>query len=223
MSTGNGQAGAPRLQTLGGQPAPPDVVAGWRAIEKLPAKVLAALPELVVSALTTREPAAINDQVEAFCKGHGVQPGSLAPLLDFAMQMVTRAAAGNLTREAFEADFASLSEDGGAAAKVVARAFEAAKPALRRQIAEASLVSHGRVLTGLEWRMDSVLASDRGLQLGIPLVNLTLRYRERDDEKSITLQAVPEVLTQLRQACQQLEAMIQQAMQPQAPKGDPPH
>jgi hypothetical protein len=51
---------------------------------------------------------------------------------------------------------------------------------------------------GLDWRLDSVTASDRGVQLDSSVVLLTVRYRDCDSLKRLTLQLTSDSLRQLK-------------------------
>ncbi len=63
---------------------------------------------------------------------------------------------------------------------------------------QGTLADHGKVLTGLSWRVDNVTSSDRGADLASPVVFLTLRYQEGKDSDSVTLQLTPESLQELK-------------------------
>ena len=76
--------------------------------------------------------------------------------------------------------------------------FMATKQMLRNRLTEITLADHGKLLTGLDWRVDNVTASDRGTQLNATVVYLTLHYREGDNQDRVSLQLTPEYIKHLK-------------------------
>jgi len=55
--------------------------------------------------------------------------------------------------------------------------YEAAKAFVRREIHQAALADHGKVVERVDWRVDQVVTSNRGEKLGVPVAVLTLSFR----------------------------------------------
>lgn len=209
----------PPLQLLGGQPAPPEISLGWKQLQQLPLKALANLWEVLLPVVAGAQGEAVQQQAEAFCRVYGVEEPHLQAVLRLGHFLVTRAAAGNLDTGRFASDLAALAGDDRTGVEVLAQGYEQAKQLARNQILEATLFDHGQVLVGLDWRVDTIVASDRGAELAMPVVTLTFRHRQRDDTRQTTLTVLPQLVTQLRQTCERLESMLAGAARP--PGGDP--
>jgi len=72
--------------------------------------------------------------------------------------------------------------------------------------AMASLAAHGKVLSGIEWRIDAIAASNRGRGIQLPVAMLTFDYRDRNQPGSVTLQLLPSMVKELRDVCERLLA-----------------
>jgi hypothetical protein len=57
---------------------------------------------------------------------------------------------------------------------------------------------------GVSWRVEHVTASNRGQSLNLPVVTLTVAYREGERQDRITLQLLPDALQELQAMCQRL-------------------
>jgi hypothetical protein len=199
---------ASRLHLLGGQPAPPEIVVGWKQLQQLPLKALANLWEVLMPVVAGAPGDVVQQQAEAFCKVYGAQEPHLQAVLRVGHFLITRAAAANLDAARFSADLRSLAGEDATGVDILAQGYDRAKELARNQILEATLFDHGQVLTGLDWRLDNIMASDRGMDLGMPVVVLTFRHRQRDETKQTSLYVLPHLVSQLRQTCQHLEAMM---------------
>jgi hypothetical protein len=208
-SNGSVNAEMPRLHLIGGQPAPPELTIGWKQLQQLPLKALANLWEVLMPVMAGAQGEAVQQQAEAFCKVYGVEEPHLNAVLHVGHQLVTRAAAANLDLLRFRADLLALSGDDKTGVDIFEQGFEQAKQLARDKILETTLFDHGQVLTGMDWRLDSIQASDRGIELGMPVLLLTLRHRQRNEEKQTSLYLLPQLVTQLRQALQNIEGMLQ--------------
>ena len=68
---------------------------------------------------------------------------------------------------------------------------------MRQEVLQGTLADHGKLLLGVDWRLDSVQASNRGSKMRVPVALLTLRFREGEQTQRITLQVLPETLREL--------------------------
>jgi len=195
----HGDRPAPNLGCLHGAPAPARVVEGWRHLTGLPEAARNDLWQILGAAILQPEATDLRSAIEAVAREHQVPAPATLAALEACDVLLAGAAAANLEPDALAQDLASLA--GGAtgppAAELVQR-YREVRPLLRERLLEATLADHGKVLTGLDWRVDEVTASDRGVVGRTSVVYLTLRYREGTEEGRLSLQLTPAALRHLR-------------------------
>ncbi len=117
-----------------------------------------------------------------------------------ACRFLLREAAGaNVERTVFVQDLRALCGRDDVLEQFFVAGYDAACQVVRQEVLQGTLADHGKLLMGVDWRLDSVQASSRGSKMRIPVALLTLRYREGDQARRITLQVLPETLRQLTQ------------------------
>ena len=84
--------------------------------------------------------------------------------------------------------------------------YDEVRAAIRDRMTRGTLADHGKVLVGLRWRVDTVVASDRAAGFDSEVVFLTLLYQDGREQDSITLQLTPEALRDLRGFIQRFES-----------------
>ena len=67
-----------------------------------------------------------------------------------------------------------------------------------------TLAENGRIATAVSWRVDMVTRSSRGKGINKPVAVFTFRYAEGKREQQITLQMLPELVDELRNACSEI-------------------
>ncbi|MCK6592439.1 MAG: COMM domain-containing protein, partial [Polyangiaceae bacterium] len=65
---------------------------------------------------------------------------------------------------------------------------------------------HGKLCESIEWRIDTVTSSSRGDKIQLPIVWLTLGYREGERRDRISLQLTPEAVQSLRRVCERISS-----------------
>jgi len=187
------------LEALGGAPAPPEVVDGWRRLTRFPDGALREWWALLEPALT--RPAVLQDgqRVGAFAARFALDHDDVALAVQASAFLVGRAAALDLAPDLLKEDLAKLSGRLGTIAEIVAAGYRERLRALRELAFEKSLLDHGNLLVGVEWRVDQVRASSHAVGLDTSLVFLTLKYRNGDDVARLTLQLTPAALDRLRE------------------------
>jgi hypothetical protein len=177
----------------------------------LPARALESFFDLLKPSLG---PAADSHQdresrAQAYCKLYGVPQADLGAALRGCLFLLTRASQVALPAEAFRQDLEALSTENTAVIDVVMAGYEEARTLIRLEMAKGTLFDHGKVLVGVDWRLDMVHASDRGANLGLPVALLTLRFSdgqpEQGREERVTMYAIPEMVKQLRAALEKLD------------------
>lgn len=197
-----------RLSCLAGEPAPAEVARDWARLLALPERARQSLWDILGPALAKAPAAELDERATAFCRLYGVTPADLEAGLRVCRFLLSRAASLDVPASALAEDIAALSGGQHDAVPVLLAGYEAVKGALRREIVEETLLDHGKVLVGVDWRVDSLLASDRGVQLDAPVALLTLRLRDSGREEKLTAYVVPEALGQLQQALAKVERVI---------------
>lgn len=200
--------GEVRLRCLGGEPAPAEIVRDFRRFSALPDKARQGLWEILGPSLASAADAAMEKRAEAFGRLFEVETADLQASLRVCRHLLTRAGSLDMSASDLAEDLAALSAGDGRGAAAILSWYEAAKGLVRRAILEESIFDHGRVLVGLDWRVDRIDGSDRGLRLDAPIALVTLRVRDGGREERTTMYVVPGVIGQLREACDRMERMI---------------
>jgi hypothetical protein len=196
------QTSETRLNCCQGNPAPSYVVEGWKRFIRFPEAARNNFLSLLAPAM--REPADPENRqrIGTFSNGHGLAEDDVVAAMRSCDFLLRQASMLDLNADAFQQDLADLSGGDLQAAGPVLANYNAAKADLRLQILRETLADHGKVLVGLDWRVDKVTASDRGVQLNSDVVFLTLRYRESNKVERITLQLTPEAVKELKLFCE---------------------
>jgi hypothetical protein len=182
---------------------PPELAPALSAVAALPKAALAKLPSLLAELVGAMPEDQLDTRLVRLCRGTELDPERAAPPLKAARFLFRQAASAGAGVAELTADVERLCGD-ASVAQVLARAYDAVLPGLRDEIASASITAHGKVLAGVEWRLDAIAASSRGRGLQIPIALVTLRYQDRGDAGSFTVQLLPSMVKELRDACDAL-------------------
>jgi hypothetical protein len=197
---------SPGLHSLGGNSPPAGVAADLRRVLALPVPAQQRLWEVLGPSLRDPVPSGVGEQVSRFCAAHDVREAELAPAIRACRFLLRGAAAEDLSPARFIEDLTTLAgEDGAALGKVLLPGYEAARAHLRGELLRRSLADHGKLLEGAEWRLDVASAGSRGKNLRVPIVHLTLSYREADRVDRLTLQLPPDMLHSLRTLLERID------------------
>jgi hypothetical protein len=196
------QASEMRLNCCQGNPAPSFVVDGWKRFIRFPEQARNGFLSLLAPAMMEPADPQNRQRVGTFSNGHGLAEEDVVAAMRSCDFLLRKASMLDLNADAFQQDLADLSGGDPQAAGPVLANYNAAKADLRQQIIRDTLADHGKVLVGLDWRVDNVTASDRGVQLNSDVVFLTLRYREGNTVERITLQLTPEAVKELKLFCE---------------------
>lgn len=193
-----------KLHALGGGAAPPGMAADLQKILLLPASARQHFWEALGPSL--REPLTpeVEAQLDQFCRAHTIDDDLLAPAIKACRFLVRRAAAIDLSRALFAEDLAQLAGSAPELAALLLAGYEAGKSVVRRELLRNALLDHGKLVEGVDWRVDRLATSNRGDKLDARIVSLTLRYREGEHNERITLQMLPESIAELRAMCDAL-------------------
>jgi hypothetical protein len=200
------QQNGPRLACLGGEPAPAELAHDLTRLLELPAPAKAALWRVLAPSLEEH----IDDRTEklltAFCTDFEVEDDALARPLKAARHLFREAAKRAISRDAFEHDLRVLvgEERGRSVASILTLHYDEALRAIRTDIVRAALLDHGSLLLGLDWRVDTIATSPRGKKLGTSVALLTFKYKNGERTERLTVQALPDVLGEMRAALDEM-------------------
>lgn len=197
------------LHCLQGGPPPAEVVSDWARFGALHPRALGALWDLVEASLATVDPA-LERRAEAFCQLYETPAEDLRASLRVCRYLLGRAASVDLSRDRFADDLRVL---GGVSAggELLLSHFEAAKAKLRGALLEQAITTHGKVLAGVDVRVDRILGSDKVGALDAPVALLTLRLHEHEKPERVTFYATPDGVAHLREVLVRAEALLAQA------------
>ena len=187
-----------KLNCCQGRPAPVPVVEGWRQFLQLPEQARKGFWGVLFPALLEPANPANKQRIEAFSREHGLEEVAVVSAMRGCDFLLRQASALDMDTASFRQDLAALSEGDEQGAEFILSQYDGAKADLRKVIIQESLADHGKVLVGIDWRVDNVTASDRGAKLNTTVLLLTLRYRENNRVERITLQLTPEAIRELK-------------------------
>jgi len=190
-----------RLDCCQGNPAPLFVVEGWKRFLRFPARAMKGFWGLLAPALLEPANPSNKQRIELFSRQNGLAEKDVVSAVRSCDFLLRQASALDLDAATFQQDLAALSEEDQQGAEVILSQYDRAKADLRKLIIQESLADHGRVLVGVDWRVDNVTASDRGAKLNTTVVLLTLRYRDGNREERITFQLTPDAVRELKLFC----------------------
>lgn len=193
-----------RLYCLGGGEAPAELGADLRVLAQLPPEALQRLWQVLAASLGETIPRETEELVEVFCAAYKVEEEALGRAVKACRFVVREAARRDVPAGALAQDLERLCPGDTLVRDLVLAGYEPAKQHLRREILKAALADHGKLLVGLNWRLDSVQASERGVKLQMPVALLTLHYREGTEAGRVTVQVLPDMVSELKTACEKL-------------------
>jgi hypothetical protein len=193
----------PRLSTLGGDSAPPALAQDLNGIGALRADARGSLWDVLEFGVRDPIPDDAETTLDAYAAKFEVDGDSLARTVGAIRFIYRESARRGLSIEALESDAATLGLDPTTSTFLFTH-YSKAAAIVGRELLIATLADHGKLLTGVSYRIDKVGPSDRGAAPDTRIGLMTLRYQEGDVERRITLHAIPQMLGALRDACDNL-------------------
>lgn len=189
------------LHSLAGKPAPPELGPALAIVAELRE---AAFAEVVGATLEILPEDQVDNRIVRLCRKLEIDPEKAAPAIKSTRWLLRNAASANTTPELLGQDLRALLGDDTRVTDRVLPLYEKALPAMRMEIIQGALSSHANVLTGLEWRIDTIGSTNLGTELNFPVALLTMHYQDRQQTGSFTVQMTPDMVAQLRKLCDQL-------------------
>src|SRR5690606_37886621 len=152
-----------------GRPAPPELGEALRALGNFSGPARTQRAELVLQLLEPMADDQLDARIGRLCRRLEVALEEVGPPLKAARIVLRAAAAMDMGRESIAGDLAVLGVRDG---DDLLDAYDKARAAVRAEVVQASLVAHGRVLMGVEWRIDTLGASNRGRKLNVPVARM---------------------------------------------------
>src|SRR5262249_1720188 len=160
MEEPNAKAAQPKLHSLRGRPAPPEVSGDLRRLLGLPPAARQQLYRVLGPCLAEPVPSTTEASIDRFCDEFAVPGTELALALRACRFRLRHAAALDLSAARFSEDLACLC-DGGEIARILLPGYEAAKAMVKAELAAGVLSDHGRLVERVDWRLDHVTTSNR--------------------------------------------------------------
>ncbi len=187
-----------KLHSFGGEGPPEGLERDLLAIARLPERARARFWEILGPTLGEDPiPPQVERKLDVFCADLEVAPDLVAPGLRAARSLVRGAARHAVAKAGFAEDLARLGCPPPIASMLLG-GFDSAVGKLRKQAAIRDIGAHGKLLTGVDWRIDRILDTSRVKALGVDVLLVSLRFSEGGKEKTITLQVLPDMLDELR-------------------------
>lgn len=200
----NATAAPIALHSLGGGGAPPDLGDDLRRLLLLPAEALLDYWKVLGPCLAEKISAETERLLDVFCSAYRIPDDDLALTIKACRFLIQSAAKRNVPAERFGDDLDRLCPDAPGLKELLLAGYGAAVSQIRQGILKAAISDHGKLLIGAQWRVDTIEASEQGAALGMPVAMLTLHYREGNEVKRITLQALPDMMGELKGICEQV-------------------
>ncbi|MFT3772022.1 MAG: hypothetical protein QM820_41985 [Minicystis sp.] len=195
------------LHCLGGSAAPPEIAADLLRVLDLPEGAQRHFWEALGPSLSEPIPDEVESLLTRFARQHEAAQGELSRALKACRFLLRAAAAADLGRDRFAEDLARLAGDRAARVQgLLLPGFDVAKAHVRAQILRRTLGDHGRVVEGVDWRIEEIVASNHGDGSKDRVALVTLRCREGDRRERITLYLDEGALEELSKAHARLRA-----------------
>ncbi len=194
----------PRLHCLGGEPAPADLAAHLLRLRELPEGARRELWRALDPCLGETIDKEAERALDAFSARHGLTVDELGSVIKACRFLVRSAAQRDTSKAELGQDLDALTNGHALTKEILVSGLDAAKSRLRQEIVKKTISDHHRLVVGVDWELEQVVASSRGEKLGLGLAALTFRYREGEEEKRITLHLLPDGVRAVAAACQRL-------------------
>lgn len=196
----------PKLRCLGGAEPPAEILRDLARALALPSHIRRRFWDILGPCLAEPLPREIEADLDRICAEHALAPDALAQALKACRFLVRGAATNDLDPRAFAEDLALLEGGASGLGDLLLPGYDAARALVRSELARAAVSDHGKVLEGVDWRIDVITASSQAPKLRVPVAVLTLRYREGQEHERITFHATPDTLESLRDLCDRMLA-----------------
>jgi hypothetical protein len=185
-------------------PPPPGLIDDLRGVEPLSQEAKTAFWNLLCIALEESPPPSLGGRAESFAAAFSVPLPAVVNALK-AWRFVLRSAFTiDIAEAAFTEELSALSGSRQWLTDFVATGYGGAMTLLREEATRLTMFDHGRVLTEVDWRIQSIARSHRGPVVATFGV-VTLQLQNAGATERVTFQATGAELVKLRDA---IDAML---------------
>jgi hypothetical protein len=195
-----------RLYCLGGDEPPPELGADLLRLLRLPAEALSKLWQVLAPSLADTISKETEELLDVFCTAYRVDEDELARTIKACRFVIREAARRDVPAAALAKDLDGLCPGDSLVKELVLAGYVPAKEQIRHEIIKVAVSDHGKLLVGVKWRVDAIQSSEGGVQLKLPVAMLTLHYREGAEVGRVTLQVLPDMMGELKNACEKVLA-----------------
>ena len=142
------------LRSFGGEPAPVMVVDGWNRYCRFPVEAREPFLDLLRPVILDPANPAILGAVRDLATNQGLREEDVSAALQAGSILYTQVGALDLASEDLKSDLEALSRGEAEASTAFLTRFDATKQEVRNAIIQGTLHDHGKVLVGLDWRVD---------------------------------------------------------------------
>lgn len=192
------------LQSLGGEAPPPELGRDLDRIARLPGEAIGKLWQVLGPCLTGPLTPEIDQLLEVFRSTYRIPPEDFGKVIGACRFLVLGAVRHDATAEQLGDDLDALCPGAPLVRELILAGYERLKPQLRGAIQKAALADYGKVLIGVQWRLDMIDSTEQGRRLGVPVAMLSLHYQDGRETERITLQVLPEMMAELKAACEKV-------------------
>lgn len=193
------------LSILGGRPMPATLPDDFEALLGLPASAKERFWDVLGPCLEASLGPDADRAIEGFARRHDAVPSRVAHAIRGCRLLMYEAARGNADKHVVAADLGRLGgERAEALRSILLPGFDAAMRMLRADIVQRSILDHGALLVGVDWRVDRILASQHGRDVDTSVGVITLTYQRGAQKERITLHCEPGMLQRLRSVCEEM-------------------
>jgi len=193
----------PLMFCLDGKPAPADLGPALLRLLELPEQARSRLEELLLPNLQPLSEDQLDNRIGRLCRRQDLPADVVGPGIKAVVFVFQQAAVFDVGSDELRQDLTALGA-GQDLVDVLLGLYDKAFDELRAAIATATIAAHGKVLAGVEWRIDTLGSSNRGRRLNMPVALVTFHYQDGDQTDRITLQMLPQAVQGLRELCDQL-------------------
>ncbi len=202
----------PALACLSGGRPDPKLLRDWRAYQTMDARLRPVLLDLLQQVYRVPLGRELAERVGAFAQQAALAPMTAQSILECLRFLFSHAVRGAIEPEAFAKDLHALSGGVDEGIDDFVAHYGSYGPLRRQEYIREALLDHGRLLTGVEWRLDVARRTGRTSRIELPVVMLGLKYAEGSGTSgkngSISLQIPAGELGALRRVLDEIEATL---------------
>jgi hypothetical protein len=202
----------PRLRCLDGGQPPANLIQDWRAYQGLKAAARNALLEFIQQVYSLPLGRELAERVAKLAHQIGIEPIRAQNVLNSCRFLMGQGVYAGTSAEDFRKDLELLSPKTSDGVDEFVAHYEHFAPFRRGEVIQKSLLDHGKVMTGVDWRIQTVHASSHANLLETPVVLLTLNYASGSDDRSrndsVSVQIPAEDVGRLRKTLESIEASL---------------